>query len=58
MKKVRARVRMSQEELSRRAGLPYNYVARIEMGAIASPTIETRRKLAKALGVPITQLLD
>ena len=49
---------MTQEELSRRAGLPYNYVARIERGELASPRIETRRKLAKVLRVPITELLE
>jgi transcriptional regulator with XRE-family HTH domain len=56
--RVRERVGLSQVELSRRAGLPYNYVARIEAGAVVSPKIETRRKLAKALRVPITEILD
>ena len=58
LKRVRERVGLSQEEVSRRAGLPFNYVNRIEAGAIASPTIETRRKLAKVLRVPITELLE
>ena len=58
LKRVRERVGMTQEELSRRAGLPYNYVARIERGELASPRIETRRKLAKVLRVPITELLE
>ena len=58
MKRLRKRVGLNQRDLSRRAGLPYTYVARIEGGEIASPTIETRRKLAKVLRVPITELLD
>ena len=55
---MRERVGIPQRVLSRRAGLPDNYVARIEAGAIVSPKIETRRKLAKVLRVPITELLD
>ncbi len=58
LRRVRESHRMSQRELARRAGLPYNYVARIEAGRIASPTVATRRKLAKALGAEITELLD
>ncbi len=49
---------LPQETLARRAGLPHTYVARIERGEITSPRVETRRKLAKILGVPITELLD
>ncbi len=58
LRKMRERVGMPQRVLSRRAGLPDNYVARIEAGAVGSPKIETRRKLAKALRVPMTELLD
>ena len=58
LKRIRERAGMSQEDLSRRAGLPHTYVNRIEAGAIVSPKIETRRKLAKVLRVPITELLD
>ena len=58
LKQLRERAGLTQEDLSRQAGLPYTYVARIERGEIESPRIETRRKLAKVLRVSITQLLD
>lgn len=58
LRKLRKRRGLSQEDLARRCGLLREYIARIEIGAVASPRIETRRKLAKALKVSITELLD
>lgn len=58
LRRIRRRRKLSQEALARRLGVKREYVARIELGAIKSPRIETRRRLAKALGVPITELLE
>lgn len=58
LRRLRKAKGLSQEELARRSGLLQVYIARIEAGQIVSPRIETRRKLAKALVVPITELLD
>ncbi len=58
LRRLRHQRKLSQEALARRLGVTREYVAQIELGAIKSPRIETRRRLAKALGVPITELLD
>ena len=58
LRQLRKLAGLTQEKLARRAGLVPTYVARIEAGTVKSPRIETRRKLAKALGVSITELLD
>ena len=58
LRRLRKAKGLSQEELARRSGLLRVYVARIERGEVVSPRIETRRKLAKGLAVPITELLD
>jgi len=48
---------MSQRELARRAGLSRAYVARLEIGR-HDPTLSALRKLAKALRVKVTRLLE
>jgi transcriptional regulator with XRE-family HTH domain len=48
---------MTQRELARRAGLSRAYVARLEIGR-HDPTLSTLEKLAKALRVKITKLLE
>ncbi len=58
LRRLRKAKGLSQEELARRSGLLRVYIARIETGEVVSPRVETRRKLAKALGVPITEILD
>ena len=58
LKRLRERRGLAQRTLASRAGLPVSYVGRVEAGEITSPTVATRRKLAEALGVPITALLD
>ncbi len=58
LRRLRRRRKLSQAALARRLGVTREYVARIETGAIKSPRIETRRRLAKGLGVPIVELLD
>lgn len=58
LRRLRRRRKLSQEALAQRLGVKREYVARIELGAIKSPRIETRRRLANALGVPITELLE
>jgi XRE family transcriptional regulator, aerobic/anaerobic benzoate catabolism transcriptional regulator len=48
---------MTQEVLAKKAGISRGYLARVETGR-HEPTLTTLRKLAKALGVPVTQLLE
>jgi len=58
LQRLRRRRKLTQESLARRLGVTREHVAKIELGLIRSPRIETRRRLAKALGVPIVELLD
>ena len=54
---LRNQYNMSQSELARRAGISQSLLSDIESGKV-NPTIKTLTKLAKALKVPITALLD
>lgn len=47
----------SQEELARRAEIPFTTLNKIESGVIKNPSIEKVAKIARALGVQIEKLL-
>jgi transcriptional regulator with XRE-family HTH domain len=47
----------SQEELAERSGLHRTYISQIERG-LKSPSLRTIASLAKALGVPLTVLIE
>ena len=53
---MRLQRHLSQNDLSTVAGLPRNTIIRIETGKY-EPRISTLRKIAKALGVEITEFL-
>jgi ribosome-binding protein aMBF1 (putative translation factor) len=55
IKKWRRRLRMSQEELAKKAGIPQSHVCRLETGKHA-PSYLTIERLATALGVKPSQL--
>ncbi|MCX7427688.1 MAG: helix-turn-helix transcriptional regulator [Planctomycetia bacterium] len=55
IRKHRQRLKMSQEELARKAGIPQSHVCRLETGKHA-PTYLTIEKLAKAMNVKPSQL--
>jgi len=48
---------MTQVDLAARARIAQSYVAALEAGA-RSPSLAVLRRLAKALGVPVTELLE
>ena len=56
LKKLRARKKLSQASLAARAGFSREYVNKIEAGRY-DPPLSTLNSLAKALGVPVTELL-
>lgn len=58
IKKLREKRGWTQELLAEKAGLTRVTVARVEAGMRKNPDLSTRQKLAKALGVSITELLD
>jgi transcriptional regulator with XRE-family HTH domain len=57
LKRLRVAKRMSQAMLAERAGLSREYVNRLEAGQ-QDPSLTTISALAKALGVPVTALLE
>jgi len=58
VKKYRKKLGISQDALSKRANLAFHTVAKIEAGSTPNPTIDTVKKLAKALEVNINDLLQ
>lgn len=57
VKRLRAELDVSQEELAHRAGVHRTYASDIERGT-RNPSIMTVDKFAKALGVSLGNLLD
>jgi transcriptional regulator with XRE-family HTH domain len=57
IKKLRTAQGMSQEGLAKRAKITREYVNRLEAGQY-DPTVGVVQRLAKALGVRLTELLE
>ena len=57
LKAVREAKELSQAELASKARITREYVNRLEAGR-SNPTIGVLQRLAKALGVPVTALLE
>ncbi len=49
---------MTQRDLAKRAKVTPGYVAQLEMGVRRNPSLAILRRLARALGVPVTELLE
>jgi transcriptional regulator with XRE-family HTH domain len=56
VRQLRDALEISQEELAFRADLSAQYVSRIERG-VQSPSLLVIQKIAKALGMPISELM-
>ena len=57
LKRLRVRKGLSQDALARKADITREYVNKLEAGKY-DPTVGVLQRLAKALGVPVTELLD
>lgn len=55
---LRTKQELSQRELAKKAGVSVAYVALIETGERTNPSLTVLRRLAKALQVPVTELLE
>lgn len=55
---ARKKAGMTQQELCHKAGLSYSTLAKIERGAIRTPSIFTIRNIAHALGLTLDELMD
>jgi XRE family transcriptional regulator of biofilm formation len=56
--KLREGQRLTQRELAKKAKVTAAYVAMIETGVRKNPSLAILKRLAKALGVPVTALLE
>ena len=56
-KKYREKKSISQDKLSKLAGITLHTITKIESGATPNPRIETVKKIANALGVSIDDLM-
>jgi transcriptional regulator with XRE-family HTH domain len=57
LKRIREEKGMTQDDLAKRAKLTKPYISQIENGVRQNPSLPALRRLAKALGVPVTELL-
>ena len=57
LRRARRQRGLSQQSLAERAGLTREYLARLETGQ-HNPSVATIQKLARALRVPVTELLS
>jgi len=58
IKKYRTKLGISQDKLSKLAGITLHTITKIESGATPDPRIETVKKIADALGVSIDKLIE
>jgi transcriptional regulator with XRE-family HTH domain len=49
---------MTQRDLATRVGVTPGYIAQLELGQKKNPSVPVLRRLARALGVPVGELLE
>ena len=57
IKKLRIGLGLSQDELARKADVPYTTLTKIETGVIKKPSVYVVAKIAKALKISIEDLI-
>ncbi|MBW7954286.1 helix-turn-helix transcriptional regulator [Candidatus Gracilibacteria bacterium] len=57
IKKLRNKLELTQEQLSKKADISYTSLTKIETGVIKDPSVYTVAKIAKAFDVTIESLL-
>ena len=58
MEQLRKQKGLSQEKLARLADVANNTIIKMESGENKNPTLETLRKVAKAFGVSVDELIN
>ena len=58
IKRLRIERGLTQVELAKKAKVARTYVAKIEGGDRVNPSLPVLKRLAKALGVPVTALVS
>lgn len=57
IKKVRNRLGLTQDDLVRKSGVKHTTLTKIESNVVVKPSVQTVAKIAKALGIPMEELL-
>ena len=57
LKRLREERGLTQLELAKKAGVAQGYISALEAEQKSNPSVAVMRKLAKALGVPLSELL-
>jgi len=57
IKELRLKQKLSQDELARKADVPYTTLTKIETGIIKKPSVYVVAKIAKALNISMDQLV-
>jgi transcriptional regulator with XRE-family HTH domain len=58
IKKLRTDLGLSQDELARKADVPYTTLTKIETGVIKKPSVYVVAKIAKALNTTLDDLIN
>ncbi len=57
IKKYRAKLSLTQDDLAKKADVKYTTLTKVESGVVNKPSVQTMAKIAKGLGVLIEDLL-
>lgn len=58
IKKRRAIIGITQDQLARKADIPYTTLVKIETGGVKSSSVDTVKKIATALDITIDELIS
>ena len=57
IKRVRNKLGLTQDDLVRKSGVKHTTLTKIERNVVIKPSVQTVAKIAKALGVPMEELV-
>ncbi|MDO8442966.1 MAG: helix-turn-helix transcriptional regulator [bacterium] len=57
IKKVRNKLGLAQDDLVRKSGVKHTALTKIESDVVVKPSVQTAAKIAKALGVPMEDMV-
>jgi len=57
VKKFRQQAGLSQDQMARKAGIPYSTYLKIESGTTPNPSIQNVLNIAEALGISLDELV-
>ena len=57
IKRIRTKQSLTQDDLAKKANIKYSTLTKVEGGVVTKPSIQTIAKIARALNVPIEDLI-